>query len=286
MLWLWLLVPVGLVVAGVVFLVVAVRVHRTTVRRELRALIEERYPQYEVIEERDDALRVRVRAADDEEPGNATMFLANLYRKVASSNARTAEDRRAIYELHLKSLEESRELGELGEKDHSRILPRLITDAMLEGVPPQAVIPREPLGETGLLVTYVIDSPNSVAYLVEAQLERLGLTREELRPLAMENLRRIGPIPELGPTLNEGQMQVVKALDTYDAARLLLLPELLEEGQEVAACVPDRDTLVILPVPDDETIARLLEAGQTTTAPPLIPDPIRVTRDGFAKMGP
>ena len=51
-------------------------------------------------------------------------------------------------------------------------------------------------------------------------------------------------------------------MDTYDAARVLLLPERLRADEEAAALIPDRDTCVIAPLPADGDWSELGKARE------------------------
>src|SRR2546430_11731574 len=47
---------------------------------------------------------------------------------------------------------------------------------------------------------------------------------------------------EIRRALSGRELVTIKFMDTFDAARLLLVPEALEAGEALAAIVPDRDT--------------------------------------------
>ena len=75
--------------------------------------------------------------------------------------------------------------------------------------------------------------------------------------------------------------------DSFDAARLLLVPEALKPGEAVQAAVPDRDLLILSPVPADGDWTRSRAAAKAAygDSAPGVPDlldrPILVTRGGF-----
>ena len=106
-----------------------------------------------------------------------------------------------------------------------------------------------------------------------------------LHALALENLgRTFGPEP-VRKTLSENSITMIKCLDSYDAARLLLLPGYLQPGEALAALVPDRDTLTILPLPGGGNWAPLAELAKSAASDHLLLDrPLRVTCDGFGVM--
>jgi len=73
-----------------------------------------------------------------------------------------------------------------------------------------------------------------------------------------------------------------KVLDTYDATRLLLVPSCLQPGEEVAAVIPDRDTLCVTRVPEDGDWSPLVELARIPSSDRLLLDrPARVTSEGF-----
>ena len=73
---------------------------------------------------------------------------------------------------------------------------------------------------------------------------------------------------------------MIKSGDTYDAARLLLVQQHLEPGEEIAALIPDRDTLALMPVPENEDWSNLAELARTPGGDRiLLQAPLRVTAD-------
>jgi uncharacterized protein YtpQ (UPF0354 family) len=102
-----------------------------------------------------------------------------------------------------------------------------------------------------LIITYVIEEPNSVAYISEQHLERWGVQEHEIHEQAMANLRR--RTTERGSHTTAGTDQqrlvILDAQDGFDATRLLL-PDLIEalSGDmpgTVVIGIPNRDFLII-----------------------------------------
>lgn len=88
------------------------------------------------------------------------------------------------------------------------------------------------------------------------------------------------------PDLKQSAPQVVRTLDTYDAARLLLVQDHLMPGESVAAIIPDRDTLVLVPLPRDDDWGPLRVLAGRPVREPLYDRPLRVTFEGvFAPPG-
>lgn len=82
-------------------------------------------------------------------------------------------------------------------------------------------------------------------------------------------------------------LNVVQSDDAYDAARLLLLPFALHDGESAVALLPDRDTFCVMgPVPLDARIDLIDRVSKLAHDPAhaLLDHPIVVTRTGFARM--
>src|SRR5262249_52087011 len=110
----------------------------------------------------------------------------------------------------------------------------------------------------------------------------LGLDLEGVHELALKNLRLKFSPDLVTSVLRDNNMVAVKALDSFDAARLLLIPEQLDEGDEVVALIPDRDTLTLVPVPADGDWDSLRNLARIPASEHLLLDrPLRVRRGGF-----
>jgi uncharacterized protein YtpQ (UPF0354 family) len=123
---------------------------------------------------------------------------------------------------------------------------------------------------------------NSVAYLSSSQLAELGLDSAAALKIAKENLGRSFDSALVRSTVEKPNLNVVKALDTYDAARLLLVPALLKPGEALAAMIPDRDTLVLAQAPKDDNWDGLTKLARNAAGDPLFRKPIFVTSEGFS----
>jgi len=163
----------------------------------------------------------------------------------------------------------------------ARIFPRLATKDFLSRLPSSATMPQRALGDTTLSVVYVVDSPHAVAYVDEQRMHSLGASESDLYELALANLRAIWPIEATREALESRTIVVSKALDTYDAARLLLVPERLVDGEELAVLIPDRDTLVLAPVPANGDWNTLNRLASKNAGRELLPRALRVSRDGI-----
>ena len=273
--WSWVLAIVG---ALVVLAVLARRSFRSGVRRELLEVLAAEAPGVEVVEEAPGALRLRLPGG-----GQGVAYLDRLYADVAKlGTGATLEDRREVYRHWAATVRESSAAGEkLSLESHGpRVLPRIVPPAFFQELPPDAAIPHTLLDETGLAVAYVLDHEHSVAYLTREHLEELGLDRAGAHALALENLAARTEGELLRQALASDGVAVVRTGDSYDAARLLLVPTLLPPGQSRLAAVPDRDTLVLMPPELDLDGAR--KVAHTAGDRPLFDRPLRVSQSGFA----
>lgn len=131
-----------------------------------------------------------------------------------------------------------------------RILPMLKPLALLEQVQAQGLpllVYRPLIGE--LMVCYVIDEGQSVAFINEEHLARWGVSEPQLYRRALANLRAKAWQPHPGQIgSGKGGLLIFNGRDGYDATRLLL-PELFAElaastpGNLVIG-VPNRDFLI------------------------------------------
>jgi uncharacterized protein YtpQ (UPF0354 family) len=133
-----------------------------------------------------------------------------------------------------------------------------------------------------LVVVYAIDTPSNIAYLNPSELDGLGVQREDLRTLAVRNLRGLLP----GIQIQSGEkLSMVVADGNYEAS-LLLFPDLWARaseklrGQPVAA-VPARDLLIFADSADAEAVAQLrqLAAKLREEATYALTDRVFILRD-------
>ena len=108
--------------------------------------------------------------------------------------------------------------------------------------------------------------------------EQLGLDDAGLDALALRNLASRTP-EEIVQRALAGDMAMVCLGDGHDAARVLAAAELLAEDQELAALLPDRESLVLAPVPEDGDWDALCEPLKGDA---LLRRPLMVTRDAVS----
>jgi hypothetical protein len=280
--WVWVVVIV------VAFIVLRARALYTRFRRMCRGVREEltqylqsRYPDAQVLREEKDNLVVRMPGGEER-----VWEMEDVYVEVARLPGMGADpqDRSRVYEQAVRVLFPPEPItGPLQLEAHgASIKPRLVrAQDGGEPLPDGAVrttVPGLPLAEV-----YVLDRPGDMRYLTERDASDLGLDPEELRRVALENLRKQFP-REMVATALEGEGSAVQLNDSFDAARLLLVPECLEPGQEVLALAPHRDMLVLMPAElaeDPENLNEGMKLLGCENHPPLLDRPVRVTPEGF-----
>ncbi len=143
--------------------------------------------------------------------------------------------------------------------------------------------------EAGLIVTLVLDTPNTVIYLRQSDLARWGVEFEELLALACDNLESVSEgLPlKMGRPPDEGTASAFIVMDSgdgYDAARLLLarqrdfLAEYL--GPEYLVGIPNRDFLVAFTFDLAEQFAPIIRQDARQHQHPLTGQILLVTPDG------
>lgn len=106
-----------------------------------------------------------------------------------------------------------------------------------------------PLPGTGLEVNLVIDFPETIAYVTEAMLATTSRPVEDLLDIALANLRQVTAADYLEPVVPGGDVYIGHSGDGHDAARALLLDELLPEAPAgYWVVVPTRDEMAVSPV--------------------------------------
>lgn len=109
-----------------------------------------------------------------------------------------------------------------------------------------------------LWIIYAVDMPDAIESLSKENVQKLGLDVSALRPLAIENLRRIlPPIKKHG----DGPMFMLTAGADY-VASLILLDDLWIELKgsvegDIVVAVPSRDVLLYTSSESSEGIARM-----------------------------
>lgn len=277
--WAWVLVAITAVVWWGLR---SARAWRAQVRRELVAYLAEQAPEMKVAEEHERHLVLR-----DADGTETTANLHRLFGELSGLKPDTVEGRRAAYARFVAGLAEQRQaLAIEPERDRARLRPRLLPARDVEAMARQAgtALPALDFGVPGLQAVLVLDAPNSVRYVDTAALADLGVTAAEGLAIAVENLRQGFSDEPVRQALESGVLAVVKTLDSYDAARLLLLPGTLREGERLVAMIPDRDTLTVLKEPPDPDDAGLRRLARNAAGEPLWREPLLVTAAGIQPL--
>jgi hypothetical protein len=281
----------GLAVIGFVALVLASwRSYRKGVRRELVEYLQKHAPDVRIVAVHGDRLELRLEGGAAE---GGTFYFARLYQMIAGLPGGTTEEnqaaREALYANVLKTLRDSSGLDALDpEAERSNVMPRLLHDGGVSGLRRTMEasgqrLPVLPSGVAGLSIVLVLDREAAVAYVTEEMLAELGLSPEQALELARTNLAQRFSRDVVRQAVAGGAVNVVKSGDTFDAARLLLVPGYLEAGESLAAIVPDRDTLVLTSPPADGDWAALRRIAHAADGDPLYPEPIVVTPAGLTR---
>lgn len=200
------------------------------------------HPDVEIVGFDELALRLRVRGRD------LTSDLHNFYQLYSDAPDQLAAIQQALVTSIL-------DLPPDRTEDNpavllARIFPMLKPQGLLEAIRVQGLPPlvfRPLAGE--LVVTYVIDERQSVAYVNEDHLRRWGVAEPLLHETALRNLRAKAWQPQPGQIgTGASGLLIFNGSDGYDATRILL-PELFTAfaanlpGRLVIG-VPNRDFLI------------------------------------------
>jgi uncharacterized protein YtpQ (UPF0354 family) len=224
-------------------------------------------------------------AIDMTEEGGNRAFLNNAYQMYQGESARNRSD---LIDRYVRSfaeaaagLEHSRDAIIPIVKDRGWLQEIRRSMLQMQGTEGQDKV-YEDLNDD-LVVVYAIDTPSNIAYLNPEELERLDVTREELRALAVRNLRGLLP----GIDVHRGDLVNMITADGNYEASLLLFADLWERereklrGEPVAA-VPARDLLLFADSANTDAVAQLkqLAAKMRAEATYALTDRLFVLRDG------
>lgn len=278
-------IGVTLVLVGVALLTInllrrrrALRPADSQIQQEVVEHLARTFPTLSVAENAPGVIRLRNASGAE-----ATMHMDNLIPAVRASRGRPG-DRARIYQEFINPLARYAGVAEVRplSSQTERIMPRLVHRDYIESMSGSGPIHKR-LGETPLHVAYVLDEGSSVRFLVESDLSELGIDVERLDELAKANFRPRLPEKAFRDIMDRsGKATIISEGDSYDATRLLLILERLAPGRVVAAAVPDRDTLVVVPDPGEEawpTLERVAATPRSSRV--MLPRPLRLTSLGI-----
>lgn len=209
-------------------------------------------------------LELAIRTGDD---GNNRAFLNNAYQLFLDESPK---HRDALVDRFVQSFAEA---AKGLERSAEAIIP-VIKDRgwIAETRESMRNLEQEDLEESGghvhealndeLIVVYAIDTPSNIAYLNPSELDGLGVRRDELRSLAIRNLRGLLPRIEVqrGDTLS-----MVMADGNYEASLLLFSDLWARESERMrgapVAAVPARDLLLFADSADADAVTQLREVA-------------------------
>jgi hypothetical protein len=256
-----------------------------TVRSEIGPFFREKHPDFAVIGEQQGNLLVRQPDGAERvwEMVDVYTAIARLPGMGADPSARRGIYARAVEQFLNPAPDRSQPLSLATHGE--RIKPQLVTANFYKQAAPPSGAPHTAVpGLPDLLAVYVLDLPGGPRYLSENDRGCLGIDVTEMHRLALEHLRRDFPRQMATDVAAAGNPSAIQFQDTFNAARLLLIPELLNGDQELIALIPHRDMLLVLPASMRNEPDKLKQAAETPKCddhPPLLDRPIRVTRHGF-----
>ena len=151
-----------------------------------------------------------------------------------------------------QTLQEAGEVAPVAaDLDLERLMPLLKTRDLLKEVARTKVesIAWQPFITDDLIVTLVLDYPQSVRYVRDSEVAASGKEFDDLLEVALANLyeRTRGEVYEVGDEQN-GRLFILATQDGYDATRILLSPLLERLAARVSGAlvvgIPNRDFFI------------------------------------------
>lgn len=178
--------------------------------------------------------------------GEQYIGLSNLYRR--AKNAEKTEWSQMIREFlgHVTGALSGPKIPDDLTSVASQLRPRLGKPFARDG---KAYPWGIPLPSTGLEINIVIDFPNTMAYVTDEMLKKTGTSGEDLLDLALANLKADTADDFFDQVSEEIDIYVGHSGDGYDAARALLIEDLLPESPAgFWVAIPSREELAVWPV--------------------------------------
>lgn len=191
----------------------------------------------------------------------STAFLDNAYTQYLQD----PKEVREVLDIYVKSFLESKTKSDA--IDRTRIVPIIKDRAWLEEIR-ESVKHRN--GETlaanvfedynqNLVIVYAEDTPNNINYFSSEAFEKLGISKDQLRSLAVENLKRLIPKPQIqfGPLAS-----MITAGGDYEASLLLfgdLWAGIPDVAGDIVVAIPSRDLLLFAGSQNKQGVTKLRE---------------------------
>jgi uncharacterized protein YtpQ (UPF0354 family) len=221
-------------------------------------------------------LQIKVKKTDGEE---ATAFLDNAYNEYSRAPGAKAD----VIAKYLASFVETAKGPRPLQPE--QIVPVVKDRGWLKNVGGSKANSKQVIDDLNadLVVIYAEDGPENIRYFSADDLKKAGVQREQLRELALANLRRILPPaePVKGPVIS-----MMTAGQDYVSSLLLLdeiwSPEKLAVDGEIVIAIPTRDVLLFTGSNNKEGVKKLRELAKKTHAdgPYSLTDRLFVYRGG------
>lgn len=237
-------------------------------------------PTYTIKTPRD--LQVTVQKPEELE---SSVFLYNAYNEYLRSPSNGDRIIRKYFAGLVNPKDEVRKV------DAARVVPVLKTRAWLSEVriaaqaKGAASVPDIVSDEFNdqLMIVYAEDNPNTLRYLLPEQVENLNIKREDLRALAVANLRTILTKIDVRPGL---LVTSVRSGGNYESGLLLIddfwSSDRIKVDGEIVVAIPSRDRLLVTGSKNAAGIAKLRQLATRAVAETSqhLTDTLFVYRDG------
>ncbi len=172
--------------------------------------------------------------------------LANLHRRAKGAPPAEWPEMVRAFLSHRAELLEVRAIPDDLTTVADRLRPRLGRPCdRSDKTPPWGI----PLPGTGLEINLVVDCPHGMVYVTDPMLARGRKKAEDLLDVALENLRAATPCDYFERASDELDIYIGHAGDGYDAARALLIEELMPDSPAgFWVAIPCREELAVWPV--------------------------------------
>ena len=225
---------------------------------------------------------------------NQTLILDKLQRQCAEIPGPKSDDRKEIYRQWLGVLNSESVIEELENAQFAdiaeRVYPKIVPESFFAGLRARNAdgseenrdsVPGHLIENTPFHLVFVIDFPDRVAYILGAQLQSYEVDAQQLAEAAFNNARQLLPRDEARELLESDEVKMLSCEDGHPTARLLILPEYLEAGEEFAVVIPSQDLLMLTDVPGDNNWNPLRQFARQSDG---LPQPFRVSQNGLTAM--
>ena len=230
---------------------------------------------------------------------NQTLMLDKLQRECAEIPGQKSAQRTDVYRRWLSILNSQNVIEELENAQFAdlqkRIYPKIVQEGFFHGLRDRNAdadstnvkaedrdsVPGHLIENTSYHLVYVVDFPDRVSYILGAQMQQMNATEAQLQEAAWENARQLLPHDECRELLESDEVKMVACEEGHPTARLLILPEYLEDDEEFAVVIPSQDLLMLTDVPTDNNWNPLRQFARQSDG---LPQPLRVSRNGLKAM--